>query len=809
MASYPFTEIEARWQQYWEENKTFRAVEDPSRKKYYILDMFPYPSGAGLHVGHPEGYTATDILARYKRMQGFNVLHPMGWDAFGLPAEQYAVKTGTHPAITTKQNIDTFRRQIKSLGFSYDWDREVNTTDPKYFRWTQWIFLQLYKKGLAYIAEVPVNWCPELGTVLANEEVPEQIEKGFTVIRRPMRQWMLKITVYAERLLNDLEGLDWSESIKEMQRNWIGKSVGAEVDFAIADSGERVRVFTTRPDTLWGATYMVLAPEHPLVAKVTTAGQSNDVQTYVNSAKRKSDLERTELSKEKTGVFTGGFAVNPVNKKRIPIWIADYVLSSYGTGAIMAVPGHDDRDWDFARKYQLPIVEVISGGDVTQAAYVDTENGVCVNSDFLDGLGYKDSFAKIVAWLEKEKLGKHTVNYKLRDWLFSRQRYWGEPFPLIHFEDGTIEPLDENDLPLTLPEMQSYKPSGTGESPLALMDSWVNVTDKKTGRKGRRETNTMPQWAGSCWYYLRYIDPMNDTAFVGREKERYWMPIDLYVGGAEHAVLHLLYSRFWHKVLYDLGYVSTPEPFMKLVNQGMILGEDSRKMSKSFGNVVNPDDVVRRYGADSMRLYEMFMGPLEQTKPWSMQGVDGVFRFLNRVWRLFVTEEGTIAPTIQEVPADQEMLKLLHQTIKKVTGDLDGMRFNTAISQMMIFINEMYKRNEYSRREMEIFVLLLAPFAPHVAEELWKLLGHGTTLAFESWPVYDGVLAADDEAEVVLQVNGKIRDRIQVARGMSKEELEKRARANDKVRQYVEGKAIVKTVVVVDRLVNFVVKENA
>ncbi len=814
MASYPFQEIEARWQNYWEKNKTFRAVEDSSKQKYYILDMFPYPSGAGLHVGHPEGYTATDILARYKRMVGLNVLHPMGWDAFGLPAEQYAVKTGTHPAITTKQNIDTFRRQIKALGFSYDWDREINTTDPEYYKWTQWIFLQLYKKGLAYLAEVPVNWCPELGTVLANEEVPEQIEKGFTVIRRPMRQWMLKITAYAERLLDDLENLDWPESIKEMQRNWIGKSIGAEVDFGLRPVGivgtqERLSVFTTRPDTLWGATYMVLAPEHPLVSRVTTPERKKDVQEYIDSAKRKSDLERTELSKEKTGVFTGGYALNPVNKKQIPIWIADYVLISYGTGAIMAVPGHDERDWEFAKKYQLPIVEVISGGDVTQAAYVDTENGICVNSDFLDGLGYKEAFEKIASWLEKEKLGKRTVNYKLRDWLFSRQRYWGEPFPLIHYEDGTIQPVDEHDLPLTLPEVQSYKPSGTGESPLALMDAWVNVIDPKTGRKGQRETNTMPQWAGSCWYYLRYIDPQNDRKFVGKEKEKYWMPVDLYVGGAEHAVLHLLYARFWHKVLYDLGHVSTSEPFMKLVNQGMILGEDSRKMSKSFGNVVNPDDVILKYGADSMRLYEMFMGPLEQTKPWSMQGVDGVFRFLNRVWRLFVTEEGTLAPSINDVPADQEVLKLLHQTIKKVTGDLDGMRFNTAISQMMIFINEMYRRDVHPRKEMEKFVLVLAPFAPHLAEELWKLLGHPHTLTYEPWPAYDAALATEDEVEIVLQVNGKIRDRMQVARGTSKEELETGARANEKIRHYIQGKTVIKSIVVMDRLVNFVVKENA
>ncbi len=806
MASYPFADIEARWQKYWEQNKTFRAADDSSKPKYYILDMFPYPSGAGLHVGHPEGYTATDILARYKRMKGFNVLHPMGWDAFGLPAEQYAVKTGTHPAITTKRNIDTFRRQIKALGFSYDWDREINTTDPGYYKWTQWIFLQLYKKNLAYLAEVPVNWCPELGTVLANEEVPEQIEKGFTVVRRPMKQWMLKITVYAERLLDDLESLNWPESIKEMQRNWIGKSVGADVDFKIVGSSENLRVFTTRPDTLWGATYMVLAPEHLLVNQITSAGQKSKVDAYLEATKRKSDLERTELNKEKTGVFTGGYAINPVNDKKIPIWIADYVLISYGTGAIMAVPGHDERDWEFARKYDLPIIEVISGGDVTKAAHTDIEQSVCVNSDFLNGLGYKEAFDKIVSWLEEKNLGKHTVNYKLRDWLFSRQRYWGEPFPLIHWEDGSIEPLDEKDLPLLLPEVTSYKPSGTGESPLATIDQWVNVTDPKTGRKGRRETNTMPQWAGSCWYYLRYIDPFNDAEFISTKKEKYWMPVDLYVGGAEHAVLHLLYSRFWHKVLYDLGCVSTPEPFMKLINQGMILGEDSRKMSKSFGNVVNPDDVIKEYGSDSMRLYEMFMGPLEATKPWSMQGVDGVFRFLNRVWRLFITDDGNLSPAIKDVEVDPEFLKLLHQTIKKVTTDIEGMRFNTTISQLMIFVNEMYKRECYPKSGMETFLLLLAPLAPHLAEELWNRLGHASALAYEPWPSYDEKIAAEDQVEIVLQVNGKIRDRVTLPRGLTKEKLEEAARSNQRVKQFTDGKRIVKSIVVPDRLVNFVVQ---
>lgn len=812
---YPFREIEPHWQKFWEEQSTFKTVEDYSKPKYYVLDMFPYPSGAGLHVGHPEGYTATDIIARYKRMRGFNVLHPMGWDAFGLPAEQYAVKTGVHPAITTAQNIETFRRQLKMIGFSYDWDREVNTTDERYVKWTQWIFSQLHKAGLAYMAEVPVNWCPELGTVLANEEVPEQIEKGFTVVRRPMRQWMLKITAYAQRLLDDLDMLEWPESLKEMQRNWIGRSEGAEVRFAVDGADETITVFTTRPDTLWGATYMVLAPEHPLVDTLTTAAQRVAVDRYIAAAARKNDLERTELSKEKSGVFIGAFAVNPVNEEKIPIWTADYVLMSYGTGAIMAVPAHDERDWEFARTFDLPIREVIAGGDVQAAAFTDTDRGTAVNSDFIDGLGYREAFEKVIAWLEQRGLGQRKVNFKLRDWLFSRQRYWGEPFPIIHVRhpDGQeeISLLPEDMLPVTLPVVESYKPSGTGESPLATMEEWVNTVDPATGLPARRETNTMPQWAGSCWYYLRFMDPHNDGAFCDREKEAYWGPVDLYVGGTEHAVLHLLYARFWHKVLFDLGHVSTPEPFLHLVNQGMILGEDGRKMSKSFGNVINPDDVIREYGADTLRLFEMFMGPLEQVKPWNTKGVEGVHRFLNRVWRLFITDDpeavtATLDASIEDVPADAETLRLLHRTIKKVGEDIEGLRFNTAISQMMIFVNEMNKKDVRPRAVMETFVLLLAPFAPHLAEELWRLLGHDASLAHESWPAYDPSHTVDDEVEVILQVNGKLRDRMTVAKGMATDLLESAARDNEKVRSFLEGKTVVKVITVPDKLVNIVVR---
>lgn len=815
-AKYDAARIEAKWQKYWEDHHTFRATEDPSYprdKRFYVLDMFPYPSGAGLHVGHPEGYTATDIVARYKRMKGFNVLHPMGWDAFGLPAEQYAVKTGVHPAITTKQNVDTFRRQLKMFGFSYDWEREVNTTDPAYFKWTQWIFLQLYKKGLTYVAEVPVNWCPELGTVLANEEVPEQLEKGFTVVRKPMRQWMLKITAYAERLLEDLELVDWPESIKDMQRNWIGKSEGAEIRFRVDHSEHAIEVFTTRPDTVFGATYMVLAPEHPLVDEITTGTQRTLVKSYREEASRKSDLERTELAKVKTGVWTGGYALNPATHERIPVWIADYVLISYGTGAIMAVPAHDQRDFEFARTFDLPIRVVIQphGQSLDPSGMTEAypHEGVMVHSGRFDGTpasnekGFHNAAIRAVTeWLEKEGVGKRTVNYKLRDWLFSRQRYWGEPFPIVHLEDGTIRALDEKDLPILLPEVTSYKPAGTGESPLASMETWLHTTDPMTGRPARRETNTMPQWAGSCWYYLRFIDPKNDREFCQRDKEAYWMPVDLYVGGAEHAVLHLMYARFWHKVLYDLGLVSTPEPFRKLVNQGLILGEDSQKMSKSRGNVVNPDDVIRSYGADAIRLYEMFMGPLTQTKPWSTHGVEGVYRFLQRVWRLYVDAGGNNLVTDAEPTIDQQ--RILHKTIKKVAGDIEFLDFNTAIAQMMIFVNEMTPMDSRPRRVLEPFVLVLAPFAPHLAEELWEKLGHATSLAREPFPDYDDALTVDEEVTLVLQVNGKIRDRVQVALNAGREELEKMGL--EKLAKWIDGKTIVKVVVVPNKLVNVVVK---
>jgi leucyl-tRNA synthetase len=676
-------------------------------------------------------------------------------------------------------------------------------------------FIQLYNKGLAYMAEVPVNWCPELGTVLANEEVPEQIEKGFTVIRKPMRQWMLRITAYADRLLADLDDLEWPESLKEMQRNWIGRSEGAEVRFSIDGREGGITVFTTRPDTLWGATYMVLAPEHPLVAEITTDDQREAVHAYIADASKKNDLERTELAKEKTGVFTGAYAVNPMNAERIPIWIADYVLLSYGTGAIMAVPGHDERDWEFARTFALPIREVIAGGNVETAAYTETSNGVAVNSDFINGLGYRDAFEKVVQWLEEQGLGHRKVNFKLRDWLFSRQRYWGEPFPVIHVQhpDGheEIALLPEEALPLTLPEVESYKPSGTGESPLATIEEWVNTTDPATGYPARRETNTMPQWAGSCWYYLRFMDPDNEEAFVGKEAESYWGPVDLYVGGTEHAVLHLLYARFWHKVLFDLGRVSTKEPFVRLVNQGMILGEDGRKMSKSFGNVINPDDVIREYGADTLRLFEMFMGPLEQVKPWNTKGVEGVHRFLNRVWRLFVVEEpeadhARLDPCIIDAEPDTDTMRLLHKTIRKISDDIEGLRFNTAISQMMIFVNEMNKKDVRPRSIMETFVLLLSPFAPHLAEELWLLLGHNDTLAYYKWPEHDPALTTDDEVELVLQVNGKVRDRIVVPAGLEREALEAAARESESIRKHIDGKTIVKVIAVPDKLVNVVVR---
>ncbi|MFA6457679.1 MAG: leucine--tRNA ligase, partial [Bacteroidota bacterium] len=772
--SYTFTEIEKKWQEYWEKNQTYATVEDPSKKKLYVLDMFPYPSGAGLHVGHPEGYTATDIFTRFQRLNGVNVLHPMGWDAFGLPAERYAMQTNIHPSVTTEENINNFRRQIKMLGLSYDWSREVNTTDPHYYKWTQWIFLQIYNSWydfrvnkarpiselisefevsgcskidctlycgnndccfnaqgwkamsaleqqkilkdfrLAYIAEIPVNWCEKLGTVLANEEVDEWVEKGYTVERRPMRQWMMRITAYCERLLEDAATLDWPASTVEMQKNWIGRSEGAEVDFAIVNSTEKIRIFTTRPDTIFGATYMVLAPEHPLVDLITVSEKKKEIADYRKQASLKSELDRG-MDKDKSGVFTGGYAVNPANGNQIPIWVADYVLMGYGFGAIMAVPAHDERDWDFAKKYELPIVEVVkSPHNVIEEVFV-AKDEPCVNSSnnevTIDGLAYEQAFAKIVGWFETKGIGRKKVNFKLRDWLFSRQRYWGEPIPIIHWEDGTMSTVSEKELPLVLPSLEKFQPSGTTESPLALASDWVNVVDPKTGKRGRRETNTMPQWGGSCWYYLRYIDPKNDTIFCDLEKQKYWMPVDLYVGGSEHAVLHLMYARFWHKVLFDLGYVTTPEPFMKLRHQGIILGENSKKMSKSLGNVVNPDDVTKEYGADALRLFEMFMGPLEEMKPWSTKGVEGVFRFLNRVWRLYLNEDDSLNPVLTDTEPSADFLRVFHQTVKKVTEDVPALRFNTAIAQMMILINEAYKQEKLPKKLMQEFVVVLSPFA--------------------------------------------------------------------------------------------------
>ena len=934
MSEYNFSAIEKKWQRHWLENKTFKTVDGTDgrsgapapqpkddRPKFYCLDMFPYPSGAGLHVGHPEGYTATDILCRYKRMKGFNVLHPMGWDAFGLPAEQYAVETGTHPAITTKKNVDRFREQIRSLGFSYDWDREVNTTDPKYYRWTQWIFEQLYKKGLAYVAEVPVNWCPALGTVLANEEVIDgRSERGnHPVIRKPMRQWMLKITEYAERLLKDLDTLDWPEGIKEMQRNWIGKSTGALVDFGVAvegdgttgttettgtetanqlsresrmsrESRDTITVYTTRCDTLFGATYMVLSPEHALVAKWLEDGtikNADAVKEYQKKAASKSDLERTELNKEKTGVRLEGVAgVNPVNGDELPIFISDYVLASYGTGAIMAVPAHDERDFDFAKVFNLPIYQVVapagkvnsekSEGSANAApsgnaealakasdeselnsrvpytgseAFTDIATGVMVNSGFLNGLSVEDARPAMIKWLEEKGVGKAKTQYKLRDWLFSRQRYWGEPFPVIHWEDGTQSLVDENDLPLTLPELADYKPTGTGEPPLAKATEWVNVVDPKTGKKGVRETNTMPQWAGSCWYYLRYIDPTNDKCFADPELLKKWLPVDLYVGGAEHAVLHLLYARFWHKVLFDLGFVPTPEPFQRLVNQGMILGmayktkrgvlvpmdkiewrdgkpwgaeeggemeeltEFPAKMSKSLKNVVNPDDVIRDYGADSLRLYEMFMGPLQAVKPWSTKGVEGVYRFLKRANRL-VTETPVVDRAMTKAEA-----KSLAAMVKKVGEDLETMNFNTGISAMMVFVNEAEEHAKSSssasegagetglpRPFLETFVLCLSPFAPHLGEELWQFLGHDKSLAYEPWPKFDPAALVEDEIEIPVQVMGKLRGRVMVPVAATPAEMEAAAKANADVAKFLEGKTIVKVVAVPKRMVNFVVR---
>jgi leucyl-tRNA synthetase len=807
---YDHHAIETKWQQYWEDHKTFRVTEDPTKPKFYCLDMFPYPSGSGLHVGHLEGYTATDIVSRYKRMRGFNVLHPMGWDAFGLPAEQYAVKTGVHPAITTAQNIATFKRQMKRVGLSYDWDRELSTTDPDYYRWTQWIFLKLFERGLAYVAEVPVNWCPALGTVLANEEIVDGKSEvgGFEVIRKPMRQWVLKITAYADRLLEDLKLVDWPASTLEMQKNWIGRSIGAEVEFPLADVKGAVRVFTTRPDTLFGATYMVLAPEHPLVDVVTTEEQRQVVASYQEATARKSDLQRQELEKEKTGVFTGGYAINPVNGERLPIWIADYVLMSYGTGAIMAVPAHDERDWAFARRYRLPIREVIAGGNVREAAFTDLDRGTVVNSTTpegsfsINGLTPAEAIPAITDWLEKHGKGRRAVNYKLRDWLFSRQRYWGEPFPIV-WVDGEARPLPEEQLPLTLPETSNFKPSGTGESPLANLEAWLRTTDPVTGKPARRETNTMPQWAGSCWYYLRFIDPRNHERLVDPEKERYWMPVDLYIGGSEHAVLHLLYARFWHKVLYDIGVVSTPEPFKKLVHQGIVLGEDNQKMSKSRGNVVNPDEMIDRFGADAVRMYEMFMGPLEAMKPWSTRGVEGVTRFLERVWRLMVDEEGRISAAVVEATPTGDQQRLLHRTIKKVTEDIEALRFNTAISQMMIFTNELTKADRRPRAVLEPFVLLLSPFAPHLAEELWERLGHSPSVSQQPWPTYDPALTIAEQVTIPVQVNGRLRGKVEVDHDAPRDLVERLARED--VASWLQGKEVKKVVYVEKKLINFVI----
>jgi leucyl-tRNA synthetase len=803
--SYQPQQIEPKWQTYWDKYKTFRVLDDLNKPKFYALDMFPYPSGDGLHVGHPEGYTATDIVARYKRMRGYDVLHPMGWDAFGLPAEQHALNTGKHPRDITFRNIDNFRRQIKSLGFSYDWDREFSTTDPAYYKWTQWIFLQLYEQGLAYVAELPVNWCPALGTVLANEEVIDGKSErgGHPVIRMPMRQWVLRITQYAERLLDDLEELDWPESIKEMQRNWIGKSVGAEVRFVIEGFSHSLVVFTTRPDTLFGATYCVLAPEHEWVDVIVTAECRAAVEAYREAAARKSDLERTDLAKDKTGVFTGAYAVNPVNGMKVPIWIADYVLAGYGTGAIMAVPGHDQRDWEFATKFSLPILEVVQGGNVSTAAYEG--DGPHINSQFLNGLNNQDAISRMIEWLEQEGAGEKKVTYRLRDWLFSRQRYWGEPIPILHLEDGTMKPVPYNELPLLLPDVDEIKPSGTGESPLSNVTIWVETIDPITGAKARRETNTMPQWAGSCWYYLRFIDPHNDQEICSKEKQLRWLPVDLYIGGAEHAVLHLLYARFWHKVLYDLGVVSTKEPFYKLVNQGMILGDNGEKMSKSRGNVINPDEIVGQYGADTLRMYEMFMGPLEQTKPWNTNGVEGVYRFLNRVWRCFIAEDGTLQSKIRSDGGTDAFKRIWHRTIKKLTEDYETLRFNTAISQMMIFINEAYKQESLSLAGMKQFVQLLSPIAPHIAEELWEKLGGTQSLTYEPWPKYDEQWTMDEEVEIVIQVNGKIIDRMNVAVDTEAEVLEASALKLDKVQEAMIEKQIRKVIAVKNKLVNIVV----
>ncbi|MFL2080377.1 leucine--tRNA ligase [Latilactobacillus sakei] len=804
--TYDHRAVEQKWQAYWQSHKSFKTTEDKDKKNFYALDMFPYPSGQGLHVGHPEGYTATDILARMKRMQGFNVLHPMGWDAFGLPAEQYALDTGNNPADFTQKNINTFKRQINSLGFSYDWDREVNTTDPDFYKWTQWIFEKMYEKGLAYEAEVAVNWSPDLGTVVANEEVIDgKTERGgYPVYRKPMRQWMLKITAYADRLIDDLDLVDWPESVKDMQRNWIGRSKGAEVSFAVENHDANIDVFTTRADTMFGVSYIVMAPEHKLVADITTPEQKAAVDAYLKEIEHKSDLERTDLAKDKTGAFTGAYAINPVNGERLPIWISDYVLASYGTGAVMAVPAHDPRDWEFAKKFGLPLKPVVSGGNPEEA--VHTEPGVMINSDFLDGLDKQAAIDKMIPWLVEHKVGHEQISYKLRDWLFSRQRYWGEPIPIIHWEDGTTSVVPEDQLPLELPLTSDIKPSGTGESPLANLTDWLNVTDEN-GRKGRRETNTMPQWAGSSWYYLRYIDPKNPDKLADFDKLKDWLPVDMYIGGAEHAVLHLLYVRFWHKFLYDIGVVPTKEPFQHLYNQGMILGDNHEKMSKSKGNVVNPDDVVDRFGADTLRLYEMFMGPLDASISWSEKGLAGARKFLDRVWRLY-TEEDTDENNqlSSKIVADNndQLKKVYNETVKKVTEDFESMHFNVAISQLMVFINDAYKADTFPREYAEGFVKLLAPIAPYMMEELWAMLGHDDSISYVDWPTFDPAALIANEVEVIFQVNGKLKAKVTVAKDTPKEELEAMAKANEKVAEFIADKTVRKVIAIPNKLVNIV-----
>ena len=804
--AYNHKNIEKKWQDYWDSNKIFKTHDNLDKPKYYVLDMYPYPSGSGLHVGHPLGYIATDIIARYKRHKGFNVLHPMGWDAFGLPAEQYAIKTGTHPSITTRENVKNFKRQIKMLGFSYDWDREINTTDPNYYKWTQWIFIQLYNKGLAYEAEVPVNWCPELKAVLANEEVVDGKSDigGFPVLRVPMRQWMLKITDYAESLLNGLDDLDWPQSIKELQRNWIGKSVGARIHFDIPSINERLTVFTTRHDTLFGATYIVLAPEHPLVHKIVSDEQKDEVESYIEEATKKSDLDRTQINKNKTGVFLGNHALNPANDAKMPIWISDYVIMGYGTGVIMAVPGQDQRDWDFAKKFDLKIIRTVQVSEgFNGEAY--TEDGPAVNSGFLDGLYIEDAKEKILNWLEKENKGERAIQYKLRDWLFSRQRYWGEPIPIVH-KDGYTVAIDENELPLELPEVDKYEPSGTGESPLANIKEWVEIKDSNNDIIALRETNTMPQWAGSCWYYLRFIDPKNDKMAWDNDKENYWMPVDLYIGGAEHAVLHLLYSRFWHHVLYDLGLVSTKEPFKKLFNQGMILGSDGTKMSKSRGNVINPDETVDIYGSDSLRIYEMFMGPLDKGKPWSTTGLQGCSRFIKKLWSILVDDAGKLSEHITHEASDKETNQTLHQMIMKVSENLENLHFNTCVSEFMIFTNHIQKLDKINIELVKTFIILINPFMPHLAHELWELIGETDELSYQKWPSYDKNVAQQDIITIAVQINGKRRSEIEITRNQTENDVITKAKADPKVSTYLKNSEIVKEIYIKEKILNIVIK---